>query len=152
MTTVMLSNFLDLSVNLTGFSEYRLVGTGNTQTFLDLLIERCGEETVIEMLNCNAQIEVDDLDRGIRHDLLSSPRFGPIARNLLRLWFIGTWAPMPSEWYIVYGHGGQNGAVIPTSSAYTSGLLWPTVGATPSGAKALGYGMWARAPQFIQDN
>jgi hypothetical protein len=33
-------------------------------------------------------------------------------------------------------------------SAYTEGLLWVAIGANPPGAKAPGYGSWARPPQI----
>jgi len=31
-------------------------------------------------------------------------------------------------------------------ASYTEGLLWPTIGANPPGAKAPGFGTWAYPP------
>ena len=41
------------------------------------------------------------------------------------------------------GHDSTH-VVSPTS--YTEGLLWPTIGANPPGAKAQGFGSWAAPP------
>lgn len=46
MANARLVDFIRLSVDLTGMSEFRIIGTGNAETFLDLAVDRCGEETI----------------------------------------------------------------------------------------------------------
>ncbi|WP_420587988.1 hypothetical protein [Marivita sp.] len=151
MANARLVDFIRLSVDLTGMSEYRIIGTGNAETFLDLAVDRCSEETIAAMLEAHGCVQSDTFERDMRHLILGDPRFGAIARNLLKLWYIGTWAPLPSDWYEVYGNSRENGPVIPSITAYTAGLLWPTIGGNPQGAKPLGYGMWAHPPKFVEN-
>lgn len=143
-----MENFKNLSIDLTGFSEFELFGTGNMQIFHDLLINRIGNDTFVKLLAMHARVERSDLARNMRHNIMADPCFGPIARNLLYLWFIGSWRRMPMSWVEIYGTGLENHEVIPSSSAYTSGLLWPTISGNPPGAKPFGYGMWAKAPKL----
>jgi hypothetical protein len=38
-----------------------------------------------------------------------------------------------------------------SAASYTEGLLWPTIGANPNGAKAPGYASWAQPPRIPAD-
>ena len=64
---------------------------------------------------------------------------------------LGTWYVLPVEWREAYAAGDRDRTFVVSPESYTEGLLWPAVGAGPSGAKPLGYGMWAMAPRIEAD-
>lgn len=153
----LLHGFLALSSALTGFSVYRLKGTGQAESYLSTATGIVGEATVRALVSAFCRIvdqaggDEDTIEHGIRRNILSDNKLGPVARNLIKLWYIGTWYALPVEWREAYAAGGRDRTFIVSPDAYTEGLLWPAVGASPSGAKPLGYGMWARAPRIEAD-
>lgn len=153
-----MADFLALSSALTGFSVFRLKATGQSEAYLATVTDSVGEKTVEALLtafHAAADAAGDDeaaLERGLRRDILSDARLGPVARNLIKLWYVGTWYTLPAEWRESFATGERDdGSFVVSADAYTEGLLWPAVGANPSGAKPFGYGMWARAPR-IEDS
>ena len=86
------------------------------------------------------------MQRGLRREIFSDPKLGPVARALVKLWYVGTWYELPADWRDAYGQNDRDRTFVVSASAYTEGLLWPAIGANPSGAKAIGYGMWAAPP------
>src|SRR4051794_14988416 len=100
----LLENFLALSSVLTGFSVFRLKGTGQAPQYLCTATEIVGEPTVRALLSAFRRVAADAgddqeaLERGIRRDILSDGRLGPVARNLIKLWYVGTWYALPVEW------------------------------------------------------
>jgi hypothetical protein len=88
------------------------------------------------------------LDRALRHRILSDDRLGPVVRNLIKLWYSGTWFGLPPEWTDNYqAHEAAETSTV-TAASYQEGLLWPAIGANPPGAKAPGYGSWAQPPRI----
>src|SRR4051794_23830548 len=152
-----LDDFLALSSALTGFSVFRLKGTGQAEPYLSTATEIVGGAVVRGLLSVFRRIADkagDDegaLERGIRRHILSDGKLGPVARNLIKLWYVGTWYVLPVEWRESFSNGGRDRTFVVSPDAYTEGLLWPAVGANPSGAKPLGYGMWAMAPRIEAD-
>lgn len=144
-----LDAFADLSAALTGFDAAHLIGTGNAELFWDLLVDRGGGDNAEALLAAwaDAVAPAEDEDRALRIAILGDARLGPMARNLIRLWYVGTWKQMPADWRAAYAPGLADGDTIPASRAYTEGLLWPAVGANPPGAKPFGYAMWATPPR-----
>lgn len=144
-----LQPFLALSAHLTGHEATRLTGTGMADLYLDTMTERAGTANVSALLDAftGKVATSEDPDRALRLAILGDARLGPMARNLIKLWYVGTWYEMPADWRARFGAGLPDGDVIPTPAAYTEGLLWPTVGANPPGAKPFGYGMWAKPPR-----
>jgi hypothetical protein len=76
---------------------------------------------------------------------------GPVARNIIRLWYVAIWYELPKRWKERFG--GIDGEMpefdetyVVSPAAYTEGLLWRAIGAHPAGAKAPGYGEWAEPP------
>ncbi|MES2570213.1 MAG: hypothetical protein V4710_09195, partial [Verrucomicrobiota bacterium] len=88
------------------------------------------------------------LEKGMRGAILSDEKLGPIARNLIKLWYIGTWYQLPAAWRERHGMIAEDRTFIPSPSSYVEGLLWPAIGAHPPGAKAPGYGSWTTAPEI----
>ena len=93
--TAELPDFLGFSSVLTGFSVFQLQGTGQAASYLSTVIQIVGEATVVDLLQAFRRVREkagDDeaaLDRLLRADILSDDRLGPIARNVIKLWFVG---------------------------------------------------------------
>ncbi len=148
-----LDAFVDLSAALTGFDAAHLIGTGNAEVFWDLLVDRAGVANGEALLAAWAGqvVPAEDQDRALRIAILGDGRLGPMARNLIRLWYVGTWKQMPADWRAAHAPGLADGDIIPAARAYTEGLLWPAVGSNPPGAKPFGYAMWATRPRVTLD-
>lgn len=148
-----LTAFLALSEDLTGHSAHRLRGTGLAEAHLAHLAQRLGVPVLAALLDAHAQARAEGTDdaalaRAIRHRILSDPRLGPPARSLLKLWFVGVWHALPPDWHAEHGGALDDTDCVPQPAAYTEGLLWPSIGANPAGAKPHGYGIWARPPRI----
>ncbi|WP_298271195.1 hypothetical protein [Gemmatimonas sp.] len=147
-------DFLALSSLLTGFTRFRLQGTGQADLYFTTVLAVVGEKTMNELLQAHAVIAAHGatdetaLESLLRRDILSHEKLGPVARNIIKLWFIGTWYELPAEWRDVFGAPARDGTFVPAPSAYVEGLLWPTIGANPAGAKGPGYGTWAEPPRI----
>ena len=147
-----IDEFVAFSSAVTGFSDFRLRGTGQVAAYLATLDEIVGEHVVGDLLAAFGGVARDDTDqkavqRALRRDIFSDDRLGPVARALIKLWYTGTWYELPAEWREYYGHTGLDRTFVVSASSYTEGLLWPAIGANPAGAKPPGYGTWALPPQ-----
>lgn len=149
-----LDDFLALSETLTGFSRYELSGTGQAALYLSIVAQECGEAGLAALLDAHRKVKAagDETaaDRAMRTLVLSDETLGPLARALVKLWYTGTWNALPPEWRERHG-GGARGTFVASPTSYTEGLLWPAVGANPSGAKPFGYGTWALPPRVGLD-
>ena len=153
MKTTPFDDFLALSVALTGYSRFRLLGTGQAQLYFSTLTDVVGEATVTELLQAFQRVRdaaVNDaaFEPLLRAEILSDEKLGPIARNAIKLWFIGVWYQLPPEWREAYGIREKDITFVPSPASYAEGLLWPTIDANPSGAKGPGYGTWALPPRI----
>ena len=146
--------FLDFSVVLTGFSEFHLQGTGQASLYFDTILDIIGGDLFVELLQTFHRFDVkaqsyDDesiLTNGLRTEILGSEKLGPIARNIIKLWYVATWYELPKDWRDAFGTKEKDKTFIPSAKAYPEGLLWPTIGVNPPGAKGLGYGTWSEEP------
>ncbi len=149
-----LRSFLKLSSTLTGFNEFQLMGTGQAEAYLATARGVVGGGPVDELLrrydriSADASDDVERLHRSLRADILSDELVGPIARNLIKLWFIGTWYQLPSAWRDAFGTSERDVTFVVSPASYTEGLLWPAIGANPPGAKGPGYATWADPPRI----
>jgi hypothetical protein len=128
--------FAVLSARLTGFGRVTLLGTGMTAEYLASLDAVVGAPLVDELL------EADDVDV-----LLQDARLGPVARNLILLWYCGTWTALPEEWRAAYGTSPLDATRVASPEAYQAGLQWVVAGAHPAGARQQGFGAWSVAPE-----
>lgn len=147
----MIDQFLALSIDLTGFTRFALQGTGLSDDYLHAAVTVVGQSTVDELLKRYAAIvssssgsRADELRRRI----LGDEKLGPIARNLIKMWYIGIWEPLPDSWAERYGPIENNSGFMVSGNAYREGLLWLALGANPPGAKAHGFGYWSQPPKF----
>lgn len=147
-----IEDFLRLSAVLTDFSEFHLLGTGQAELYYSTAVGSAGKCVISEFLKVFRQVESDaggdsgKLDKGLRSAILSDEKLGPVARNLIKLWYIGTWYQLPGAWHERFGLAGDDKTFIPSPSSYVEGLLWTAIGAHPPGAKAPGYGTWTEPP------
>jgi hypothetical protein len=148
------AGFLSLSATLTGYSRFRLLGTGQADLYLEAARDAVGDDALGELLTTYATVEAEAeaagdetaLDRGLRARILSDDKLGPIARNVIKMWFVGTWYQLPQEWRDVHAELKPDTTHVVTPASYTEGLLWPTIGANPPGAKGQGYASWVGPP------
>jgi hypothetical protein len=153
MKTTLFDDFLSLSVALTGYSRFRLLGTGQAQLYFSTLTDVVGEAAVTELLQAFQRVrDAASNDAAfeplLRAEILSDEKLGPIARNAIKLWFVGVWYQLPAEWREAYGIREKDITFVPSPASYAEGLLWPTIDANPSGAKGPGYGTWALPPRI----
>jgi hypothetical protein len=132
-----LERFVTVSAALTGFRAVDLWGTGQAGPHLRLVLSACGEEHVARLL------AADPEDTGA---ILADAELGPIARNMIVLWYLGQWDQMPRHWRDRHGASPADVAGVPSAAAFRAGLVWRAIGAHPTGANPPGFGSWATPP------
>jgi hypothetical protein len=149
------SDFISLSVLLTGFKDFQLHGTGMATIYYETLCKQIGEQLTHDYLVVYATIQKQSgndehvLNKLFRKNILCDEKFGPVTRNVIKMWFVGTWYELPREGYAKYGPSTVlNKPFVVSTQAYTEGLLWPAIGSHPAGAKGPGYGTWYEKPVF----
>lgn len=154
MTAPALDDFLSLSVDLTAFDKTDLLGTGLAGEYLAKIRAACRDEVIASLLAAHkaardeAAGDPGRLDRALRHRIFSDDCLGPVARNVIKLWYAGMWYGLPPEWTDAYGAQAAAETSTVTAASYQEGLLWRAIGANPPGAKAPGYGSWAAPPRI----
>jgi hypothetical protein len=149
-----LAAFVDLSADLTAFDEVSLYGTGVAEAYLAATDSVVGAKLTDALLGAYIKITLvshgDAATRAasLRAEILGDEKLGPIARAILKLWYIGTWYALPERWQEIYGPTPTNNSFVVSQAGYAEGLLWPTIGAHPAGAKAPGFASWVNPPVF----
>jgi hypothetical protein len=134
--------FIGLSERLTGFDRVTLLGTGMSAAYLRAMDAVLPDAMMDELLTDSRSR--DDAGLG---ELLDDARLGPVARNLILLWYCGTWTTLPDEWRAAYGSSPLDTNRVESADAYQAALQWVAAGAHPAGARQQGFGAWAVAPQ-----
>lgn len=148
-----LDAFLAFSSRVTAFSVFDLLGTGQAEAYLAAVTDAVGEDVVADLLAADATVaeraggDEDRTTELLRAEVFSDDRLGPVARGVVKVWYLGTWYALPSTWHEAYGGRGADATAVVSATAYTEGLVWPAIGANPPGAKGPGYGTWALPPQ-----
>jgi hypothetical protein len=144
----MKDRFLALSAEITAFTTFDLLGTGMADAYLAAVIDVVGEATVEQLLDTWERVRRSgpDLEENLRREIFGDEKLGPIARNIIKLWYIGTWYQLPYAWTQTFGALEKDVTFVVSPDAYVEGLLWPAIGSHPPGAKAPGYGSWATPP------
>lgn len=136
-------SFVALSAALTGFREVDLWGTGQAERYLDEVIRTVGDAIVARLLVTGGEaMRTGRLQRLLMDD----PDLGPLARNVIALWYLGQWNPLPNDWRNRNGASPRDVPRVISADAYAAGLVWTAAGAHPMGAKPPGYGSWANPP------
>ncbi|MFE9626614.1 hypothetical protein [Streptomyces sp. NPDC006527] len=144
--------FADLSVALTGFDRDELAGTGLLDTYYDALLRILGEREAGQLFRVAA--EALEEDRGnddhaaLEARVVDSPRFGPVAVGLIKLWYLGTWYPSGGGHRDLDGSTAYDVEHVVSPRGYREGLVWAAAGAHPMGAEPPGFGSWAEPPSL----
>ena len=144
--------FIDLSVALTGFTRLDLLGTGVAQEYYDEVVGIVGEDICGYLWAASARAiepegrDSDELEKAIRETILSDPKLGPVARNIIKMWYLGSWERLPETWRGTYGDNVKGEDHVVSGHAYKEGLVWVAMEAHPMGAKQPGYGTWSLPP------
>jgi len=148
--TAAMAGFLGLSAELTGFSVFDLRGTGEADAYLDTADAAAGTAVIDALIAAHSVLSGTGAERSakLRRTILGDPVLGPVARNIIKMWFSGTWYRLPEAWVAACGPVEKNVSFTVRASSYPEGLLWKTIGANPPGAKAPGYGSWAEPPRI----
>lgn len=146
--------FAELSVELTGFDRAELAGTGMIDTYYDTLLRMIGEREAGQLLRFAS--EALDKDRtektngtAFRAAVIDSPRFGPVAVSLIKLWYLGMWYPLPAAYRDLFGSTADDVGHVVSGQGYREGLVWVAAGAHPMGGKPPGHGSWAEPPSLL---
>lgn len=160
-----LTGFYRLSAVLTGFNEAKLQGTGVGDTYYDVLTTLIPPSTLTQLqetfnaLNTcqpnDTPPDAKSFETEFRNQILSSEELGPVARNILKMWYTSIWYPMPSVWTQQFGAPTQSPEkyqdveFIISDDAYIQGLAWDAVYSHPMGAKQPGWATWSFTPEDI---
>jgi hypothetical protein len=139
-----LEAFLSLSFHLTGFPRVELVATGMLEEYYQLLLATAEDEKLRRLWAIAAQ--VDKLAAANNHaafsaeiqHALTDEHLGPIAKNIIRLWYTGTWRKDPSD---------ALSSKVASAQSYQQGLVWKAAHSHPPGAKQPGFGSWSELPR-----
>ena len=140
MSTTPLERFVALSAALTGFRAVDIWATGQAQAHLELVLAVAGDAVGARLLAADP----DDVGA-----LLTDPDLGPLARNLIVLWYLGQWDQMPRRWRDRNGASPADAAHVASAAAFRAGLVWPAIGAHATSANPTGFGSWAAPPEEL---
>lgn len=136
--------FVDLSVVLTGFSKDKLQPTHDTlklsEEYYNTLIKEVSPAIVTQLSDAftaleNGSGQVDTTQ--FKNDIIDNAILGPIAKNIIKMWYVGIWyyiKPETEQGYII------------SDNAYTHGLVWDAMQAHPMGYSEGNFGYWDSAP------
>lgn len=145
--------FLALSAILTGFEEVELLGTGLVDAYFDEVVSIVGKAFSDELWRTTTQVieqfskDEAKLEAAVRREILASPLLGPIARNIIQMWYVGNWNELPQSWQQVYGVSPNDTTRVISPEAYEQGLVWDAIGAHPPAAKQPGFDSWHLPPK-----
>lgn len=145
--------FVSFSRTLTGFSAPELWGTGLARDYYTLIPSIIGGEIFGALLSRWRDTYIrgagDDpfLDELVTTQIFEDATFGPLARNIAALWYLGTWTQLPAEWRNVHGAFANDVNFVVSSKSYIEGLVWKAIHSHPKAAKQPGYGSWALPPE-----
>jgi hypothetical protein len=140
--------FIRLSAVLTGFGGIELLGSGVVDEYVRTLDAILPAGLLDELLAASEGLpRGDDLERAVTSRILGDPKMGPVARNVILLWYCGTWTALPDAWRAAYGASLLDTNHVVSAEAYKAGLQWVAAGAHPAGAQQQGFGAWYLAPE-----
>jgi len=144
-------SFLQLSAEMTGYTNTDLMGTGEAYCYYEKFTEIIDDSICQELWTKSNKIwkahkSESKKEEAIRKELLSHPKYGPLLRSLIKLWYLGQWDELSSDWREKYGNSLKDVNFIVSSNSYKQGLVWNAIGAHPMGAKQPGFATWSNPP------
>lgn len=146
-------HFLELSAILTGFEKVELLGTGLVDSYYNEVVSIVGTTYSDELWQTTTKIikhhskDHTQLEAAVRREILASPLLGPIARNIIQMWYVGNWNELPQSWQQVYGVSPNDTTKVISPEAYEQGLVWDAINAHPPAAKQPGFDSWHLLPK-----
>ncbi len=162
-----LNDFYQLSAIFTDYNVAQLTGTGVGEEYNQTLSRWVRQDVLDDLYNTFNALETnndgDVCQQQLRQNILASAKLGPIARNIIKMWYLSIWYQMADDWTMAYGVPAYSAPVIGvelakpedyiiSNNAYIQGLVWPLMGSHPMGAKQPGYGTWSDAPDTTSIN
>ncbi|TMP37771.1 hypothetical protein [Pseudoalteromonas rubra] len=147
-----LTDFYHLSATLTGYDLVELQGTGVGPTYCKTLSQWVRQDVIQELYHRAEEIgslECDSNQAQFYDRIWNCAKLGPVARNIIKMWYLSIWYQLPADWNALYGVDDFSADKKPvedyviSSNAYIQGLVWNALGSHPMGAKQPGYGTWA---------
>lgn len=147
-----LEQFVAMSAALTGFDAAEVWATGMAGTYVGVVPSILGGDYLGRLLTRWGSIQGragsdeayrDDL---IASELLADETLGPIARNVVALWYLGMWHQLPAAWRAAHGAFARDVTAYVSARAYRQALVWKAAHTHPPGAKPQGFGSWALPP------
>ena len=121
--------FVAFSVLLTGYDSAELWGTGMVNPYLCFLIEAVGDRVTGALLSKWTMVaeaagqDAAALDQLVRDEILADPTLGPVARNLIVMWYLGEWQQLPADWRDVHGTHAADQTCFVSPEAYAQGQI-----------------------------
>jgi hypothetical protein len=144
-----LTNFVGLSAVLTGFTTDQLFPPISPDPvaveYLNMLKAKVAAPLVNQILTTFQNIAAQnppDIKQEVQQQILDDPQMGPVARNIIRMWYLSIWYDLNQPQPIT---GFSSGTVV-SMNAYTKGLAWDAAQAHPMGYSEMHYGYWAAPP------
>jgi hypothetical protein len=151
-----LAHFLALSAVLTGFEQVDLQGTGLVFTYYHAFTGIVSPAISEELWKLASKIiEGNHHDEGamnaaIRREILASLEYGPLATNIIQMWYLGSWIQLPQAWRNQFGASPADVTKVISAEAYKQSLIYDVMGAHPPGAKQPGFGSWSQPPASVR--
>ena len=132
--------FVELSAALTGFSRVDLLGTGVADLYWNTAKKHTSEAMAHQLLDAWQSVKnsPDSLETALRHEILNQPDLGPIAQDIIKMWYLGQW--------------GDDASTTVSGEAYQQGLVWLAINAHTQGANQPGFGTWSFPPDYLEKN
>lgn len=92
----LLERFVAFSAEATAFSPVDLWGTGQAAAYLATVQAEAGDEILRDLLDAARPGSVGD-----QH--FADEKLGPLARNIIKLWYSGVWYELPPQWAARFG-------------------------------------------------
>ena len=143
--------FLAVSEVLTAFSEVELFATGMAGAYWQTFVSVVGVANAGDFLSQCATAfarssSLDELEANFDKLVMKDTKCGPLAKNIITMWYLGQWNQLPPAWRDSFGGNFNDQTFIVSSEAYVQSLVWPAFGTHPQAAKAPGFGSWVEPP------
>ena len=148
-----LDQFVALSSALTGFDIAEVWATGMVETYFGVIPVILDGDYLGRLLTRWTSIHTragDDesyRDELIESELLADDTLGPLAKNVVALWYLGMWTQLPASWRAVHGAFARDMTAYVSARAYRQALVWKAAHTHPPGTKQQGFGSWALPPE-----
>ena len=119
-----LSAFIRFSSILTGYSPLKLGAAAVAPTYYRLLETVLAPDIFGALIRSARAVALED-DREGQADvalLLKDRVLGPVLKNIILVWYTGTWNALPLEWQQQFGGPGENATRVVSPDAYKGGL------------------------------